>query len=262
MMDTGENRTRARSRDSNRDVYSDSSPHDQQEVYAVWKAVKFLKEFYSHWLAAWLGTISVIAAIILWATGAKQLSWAGLAALAFVCVIAASFQIWDKLTTRLQTEERLQNAPRLFLEYAEGPNGFIGSDKSGLSLRTEGEKRVANVRITSDEAVGVNRTRLAIEWENPLGYIGPEAVPLNVKFVYTQDGATKPAGGPPCDQIKDFLGARKLEPSELIVTVNYTDVLGRPCPPRKFLISKESNLTRKILGIERISCQPIADQAV
>ena len=56
----------------------------------------FVEAIYGHWQAAWLGTMSLIVAVILWVTKQRELSWAAFGAVAFICLFIASFQVWKE----------------------------------------------------------------------------------------------------------------------------------------------------------------------
>jgi hypothetical protein len=78
--------------------------------------VKFIPKLYSHWEAAWLGTVSLLVAFILWATGAKELTWGGFAVVAFVCFLIASFQTWSKQEKQIEDlDKKFKAVPRIKL---------------------------------------------------------------------------------------------------------------------------------------------------
>src|ERR1700737_2024612 len=221
--------------------------------------VRFIYEFYSHWEAAWLGTVSLLVSIYLWARGAKELSWGGFAIVAFACFVVASYQVWTKKDAELERLEGERDVPELFLEFI--PES-CSMDCSGFFLKTQGEKWASNVRLSSEEVVGDGHMRLRLEWENPGQTIEDKPVHVKVMCRYGKGGQASHTDNLVAgDQIRHFFNRKSQKPFEVIVTVSYTDVAGHSYPDRKFLIRQHANPMGKYLLDERITCEPVPQAA-
>jgi hypothetical protein len=120
--------------------------------------VKFIPELYSHWAAAWLGTVSLIIAIVLWVIRVKELSWGGFALAAFVCFVIAAFQTWNVKRERIQTLESINAKPSF---KGEVEIIYAADSEPYLTVNTQtGEKRIFTWRFIALVTV-VNTTSAA-----------------------------------------------------------------------------------------------------
>jgi len=78
---------------------------------------RFVSEFYSHWLSAWGGTVSLLIAVVLWVVHARGLSWGGFALFAGICFFIAAFQTWKKEHVKRQEEIEKRGRPEVILIY-------------------------------------------------------------------------------------------------------------------------------------------------
>lgn len=203
---------------------------------------RFMWEFYSHWAAAWLGTVSLIVGIVLWATGYRALSWAGFTAMAFICVLMASYQIWNKKEAEIRTLNERWSTPKLFLRHADPPRRGLSmkEEMSGFFLQVEGENKAFNVHVTSPDAVGQDHTRLEMHWGKITVPIGNDPVPISALCSTNKGTKSSSLIG---SQLEAYMKMKASEPKELIATVNYTDVDGKPYPVRKFRVYRERDIT-------------------
>jgi hypothetical protein len=141
--------------------------------------------------------------------------------------------------------------PELYLQYEETYKNTL--DYSGFFLRVEGERKACNVEMISEQTVGDNHVRLEMRWANPGHPIGTTSVPVKVDCIYHKDGRSALYHGRGGDQIYTFFDHKRDDPRELIVTVNYTDVGGRACPPRKFRVHQNT----PYITDGKISCEPL-----
>ena len=166
----------------------------------------------------------------------------------FFLVLGAVFFF---IARRPTSEKEKTAVPELFLQYSPNvPNALY---YSGFFLCAENDRKACNVEISSEDTVGDNHVKLGMKWESPGHPVGKDTVPLKVQCVYYKDGRPHPYGGLLADQINLFFQHKKENPRELIVTLNYTDVEGNPCPPRKFKVTHD-------VWADKISCEPIKQQ--
>lgn len=132
---------------------------------AVRNFFRFIGELYSHWQAAWLGTMSLVVAVVLWIMGRKELTWSGFTFVAFLCFFIASFQVWLKQEEQIG---KLKVVPKLFLRHTNPKrNEFVRDLKemSGFFLQVEGPNKAFKTKITSPDTIGRDHTRLEMSWE-------------------------------------------------------------------------------------------------
>jgi hypothetical protein len=203
-----------------------------------------------HWKKALMGPVVTIVLLIYQQATGRSPTWGWFLALIFAGLF---WQYKSEL-------DRERKQPRVVPLLSLGYDRYIGGSDdrySGFYLRTEGDFRVSNVRVSSPETVGHSHTRLFLRWVDPTHEIGKERVPIDVTCMSWAKGkdAAYPFGGIGRYQIDSFFKAKSKEPNEFIVTVSYTDMSGHTCPSRQFLVKQifESVLKDKW----EISCQPV-----
>jgi hypothetical protein len=209
------------------------------------------------------GVASEIAALFVFVIGLlERFRGKPLSAVIFFCLSIPLFWIgayaaWLKKYKVVARIEKERTAPELFLTYIPVPEkDFIQSDKSGFFLQIQGTSQAANVSITSEECIGLEHTRLLLEWNLPSGYISNQPISVGVTCVKIKDGK-KQFWGTPKDQISCFFDNKKDEPKEVIVTVEYTDIAGCKCPAKKFRVFVENSRIARLYGTAKIDCQPL-----
>ncbi len=175
------------------------------------------------------------------------LSWAlmiAFAALFFIVLEGSYRKLKDSKNVAVEV-------PELYLQYEEGYKNTL--EYSAFFLRVEGERKASNVEISSEPTVGDNHVRLEMKWANPGHPIGTTTVPVKADCVYHKDGRSALYHGRGGDQIYTYFDHKRDNPRELIVTLNYTDVGGRACPPRKFRVHQDA----PHITDAKISCEPV-----
>jgi hypothetical protein len=166
----------------------------------------------------------------------------------FVVIVEAGV-IWQ-LVSELKGRPESTARPELYLHYVNSYKNDLSN--SGFFLRVEGERKAANVEVSSEETVGSNHVRLGMRWFNPGHPIGKDAVPVKAECVYYKDGIPGLYHSRMGDQIYTFFDKKRDDPRELVVTLNYTDVSGHVCPAKRFRIHQDiPHLTDG-----KISCEP------
>lgn len=207
---------------------------------------RFVYQIYRHWEAAWLGTTSIVVAIYLWVTGHKELTWGGLVAVAFVCFFIAAYQVWRETDKELEAQDRSRVYPKLFLHHID-PKKTGYSDlreMSGFFVQVEGSNKAFSVRITSPDVLGIDRTRLEMSWGNVNVPAGNEPVLVSALCSINKGSHSSSEMG---SQIDAYMRMKAEYPKELIAIVNYRDIDGNECPPRKFRIYRERDITGHII---------------
>lgn len=172
----------------------------------------------------------------------------------FVCLAVLLFCIgtfvaWLRKHKELEELKKAGSIPELFLQYLPNiPNALI---YSGFFLRTANERKASNVKISSEDTVGDNHRKLGMKWESPGSPVGKDGVPVLVKCVYYKDGTPYTYSSVMGNQINLFFEHKRDNPRELVVTLEYTDVGGQACPPRRFKISQD------VWNDGKISCEPV-----
>jgi hypothetical protein len=209
------------------------------------KLVQFVYDIYRHWEAAWLGTVSLLIATYLWATGHKGLTWGGLVAIAFVCFFIAAYQVWHEKDKELETHVRGRSYPKLFLKHVEPKSDYRElKEMSEFFVEVEGDTKAFSVRITSPDVLGVQHTRLEMLWGKVSVPVGNEPVLVSALCQMTKGTHSSSEMG---SQIAAYMRMKSEHPKELIATVNYRDVDGNECPARKFRIYREHDITGHII---------------
>jgi hypothetical protein len=171
--------------------------------------------------------------------------------LSVVLFWCGAYAAWLKKHERLEELESAREAPRLYLRY--DPQFRSSTEHSGLFLQAEGELKAFNVKISSETAVGNHHTRLGMKWMVPQCPIGKDdTVPVDVVCGHYIDGVFQPFNGFAGEQLNIFFDRKAENPQDLFVTLEFRDVEGRACPPRKFTISRFQDAR----GHRRIGCAP------
>lgn len=205
------------------------------------KIPRFMRELYSHWAAAWLGTMSLVVAVVLWIMGRKELTWGGFAFFAFVCFFIACFQVWREQEEQLT---KLRVVPKLFLRHRDPKrNEFfkdLAEEVSSFFLQVEGPNKAFKPQIVSPDTIGRDHTRLEMVWGSVNVPVGNDPVPVAALCSMKKGTASSSQVG---SQIEAYMRMKAEEPKELIAVISYTDVDGNNCPPRKFRIYRERDIT-------------------
>ena len=179
----------------------------------------------------------------------KPLPWGWLTAL---IVTGFAWHFYTELDNEKKKDE--PNAtPELYLQYDNSYRDDFSN--SGFFVRVQGEPKAFNVRLTSEEAVTKNHKRLGIVWETPSEPIGKDPIPVGVSCVYYVGDTQHVYGIVRGAQIRHFF-ENNAKSSELIVTVDFTDVSGHACPQQRFRVLE----FRDVDGHQKIDCQPIKKQ--
>ena len=203
------------------------------------RVFRFVRELYSNWQAAWLGTVSIIAAIFLRATGHKDLTWGSFALFASICLVVAACQVWSK--QEKQIEEFKKDHPKLFLRYVEPSLGGVPNTRleiSGFYVQVEGPKKAFAVKISSPDTVGVEHSRVETSWGVISHPVGNDPIPVSILCTQCRGVTRNTELG---SQLEAF--RRYTNSADLIAIIQFKDVDGNECPQRKFKISRERDVT-------------------
>lgn len=188
-----------------------------------------------HWKQALMGPVMTISLLIYQQATGKPLTWGWFMALIFG---ALAWQFYsDNKNTK---EEAADKSPKLFLHHVDRrrnnlPN-FAG-ELSGFSVQVEGPKKAFAVRITSPDSVGKEHTRVSMDWGSINMPVGNDPVPVSVLCSAHKGAARHTQTGPQIEAFRDFTNR-----ADLFATIQFKDVDGNECPPRKFKIYRERDL--------------------
>jgi hypothetical protein len=166
---------------------------------------------------------------------------------------AGAVAAWSKERRKVEALEKQRGVPKLFLNYK--PERPVHPDHPVFFVQTEGEKNAFDVEVTSEVVVTTNHRRIFMEWEVPKCAVGKNPIPIKAMCrQYQGDSAHVASTYSLPQQIHTFFEFKK-NPNELVVTLNFKDVEGKKCPPKRFLITSK----RDFWGNFDIGIGPLED---
>lgn len=178
----------------------------------------------------------------------------GATVILFCCGTYTAWFKKDKAVEKLENEREL---PKLYLFFDPNFSGQGIFNHTGLFLRTEDERIASSIRLSSPETVGQNHSRLRIRWTNPGQNVGQTAFPVQFRCVKVKGDQESTFNSIDGEQFLHYFNHKKDDSLDLVVTVEYTDIHGNPCPRRRFRIYKDPKTL--ILMPDRFICEPLKD---
>lgn len=206
-----------------------------------------------HWYEAVTG--SVVGAIVLIVehyTG-RPLTWS------WFCASVAVGLAWHYRSElkKEQLHKAPNHIPQLYLFYDRNFGGVGVSGYTGLFLRTEDQRVASKIRIRSADTVSVHHTKLRIRWTDPGQNVGTAALPVILQCVTVRADRESTISSIEGEQLNYYFERASGVDPKLIVTLDYCDIHGNPCPTRRFILYRDPKVL-PLLPI-RIICEPIKD---